>query len=79
MWSGYKEKLNKSKFTEFTEFLRNIGVMYRLEVSPSCILYNKLFNDLEIRDSRRTKNCIYNDYSIENLESYLQIQSMPSK
>lgn len=76
MWSGYKEKLNKSKFTEFTEFLRNIGVMYRLEVSQSCILYNKLFNDLEIRDSRRTKNCIYDDYSIENLESYLQIQSI---
>jgi len=83
VWIGYQDKLNKEQKKDFIDFLKSIGVMTGLDISPAYLYKNKKWwSDLLIdkhngkRESRST--CIEEDYSINDIEKYIEKISVSS-
>jgi hypothetical protein len=78
LWGGYKDKLNEKQYADFKSFLRAVGVMYRVNVSQAPIWYNPQRQEIMkgLGGTRKTSTCINEDYSIDNLDRYLKLQTI---
>ncbi len=79
VWKGYQDKLIESELIDLTEFLKEIGVMYELEVKQVYIAGNPRADELKKDYGYRTTYTCYAinyDYSISNIDKYLVAQSI---
>ncbi len=80
LWRGYSEQFGQSKIEGFTDFIKIIGIMHDLDVTRANISNNP--NKVEWLKNqppwgvKETKTGIYLDYSIDSLESYLNVGSV---
>ncbi|WP_241286808.1 sacsin N-terminal ATP-binding-like domain-containing protein [Pseudomonas aeruginosa] len=80
LWAAYKDELSESQLRDFVGFLQAIGVLYGLRVTRVGIHSNpnhqKLWHGLG--GTRETGSAIREDYSIDALEQYLGMKSIPA-
>jgi len=78
----YERKFKKAELSEFLNFMKALGVMYALEVQKSDlgILGNprqaQLEHDYWNSRARRTDSSVDEDYTIVNVEKYLEARSI---
>jgi hypothetical protein len=79
VWAGYQEKLSKSQLKDFVDFLKATGVMTGLIVEKVSLYTNPSYRKLweGLYNARETHTATRDDYSIKNLESFLNSQSIP--
>ena len=74
MWHEFGKYFLKEKLNDFIDFLKNIGVMHKLEIIKTSIWNNPKKQDLlnGFGNSRLTNSAINEDYIIEGIEKYLE-------
>lgn len=79
IWHGYAMVFEESQLADFTSFLKSIGVMSGLKVSPASIWKNqdkdRLLQGLS-NYNRDTDSGINKDYLIEFLDKYIDFKSV---
>lgn len=80
VWHEFGKYFLKEKLNDFIDFLKNIGVMHKLEIIKTSIWNNPKKQDLlnGFGNSRLTNSAINEDYIIEGIEKYLQRKSIPA-
>lgn len=82
IWDGYKKIFKEEQINIFTEFLSNLGVMYRLKVQSVNTESNPnreyLWEDYRKYGVKRTNTGIDEDYNIRNIENYVSDRSVPA-
>lgn len=80
LWLDYKDGLNESQLKNFVEFLKTIGVMHGLRIARVGINSNPNSQKLwqGFGGTRETSSGIREDYSIDGLEQYLEMRSIPA-
>jgi hypothetical protein len=76
LWRGYKKNLNATQLKGFIELAAALGIMKNLEVSQAFVWKNKRYYSELLKDKHNGKResratCIEEDYSIENIDKYL--------
>ena len=79
VWKDYLEKLNADQLRDFVDFLKATGVMTGLIVEKASLVGNPSYTKLweGLYNARETHTATRDDFSIKNLKSFLNSQSIP--
>lgn len=76
LWQGYRKKFDAEQLNDFIELMKEISVMYELEVTSAYLWDNPQHRSLLVSNARETDTCFRKDYSIKGLDVYLRKQSI---
>lgn len=78
LWDGYKDKFPESLLEDFIKFVKSLGVFHCLKITDVNINQNPAYDELTMGTwrARRSSNLISRDYSIDQIEKYLEHQSV---
>ncbi|MDB4142953.1 hypothetical protein N9733_05775 [Akkermansiaceae bacterium] len=78
LWDGYKDKFPESLLEDFIEFVKSIGVFHCLKITDVNIRQNPAYYELAMGTwrARNTSYAISRDYSIDQIEKYMEHQSV---